>query len=69
MYEAIVKMAFTQKDTAEDDALDTGLGEKTDISQATDNITVGNHAISIIFTVHNVCRQARNDTNMIKKTL
>lgn len=34
------------------------------------NITVGNHIVSIIFTIHNVCRQEvkNTSTNMIKKT-
>lgn len=40
------------------------------IENATKSITVGNHIVSVIFTIHNVCRQEVKNmtTNMIKKT-
>lgn len=44
---------------------------EVDLSEdAMKSITVGNHIVSVIFTIHNVCRQEvkNTTTNMIKKT-
>lgn len=53
-----------------DEKMETDAPDVEKVEEAMKNITVGNHIVSIIFTIHNVCRQEVKSmaTNMIKKT-
>ncbi|KAH9632135.1 hypothetical protein HF086_002642 [Spodoptera exigua] len=69
-YEQLVKVDFSKKPVQDATRMDADDLPQIKLTDPLNNITVGNHIISIIFTMHNVCRQAtkRSDTNMIKKT-
>lgn len=72
MYRTIIDMAFPISEPAKKGESMATDDESVILNNAAlRNITVGNHIMSIIFTVHNICRQRANgkeDTNMIKKT-
>lgn len=69
MHEHLIKTVFSTKPVQDTTRMDIEEFPQMRLSEPLNNITVGNHIISIIFTMHNVCRQAtkRTDTNMIKK--
>lgn len=70
MHEKIIVLAFITQPTQISISMDTDFGPQEMVEEVKRSITVGNHITSIIFTIHNVCRQGtkRADTNMMKKT-
>nr|QMP82250.1 nucleocapsid protein [Lepidopteran orthomyxo-related virus OKIAV178] len=80
MYREIINMAFApSRPTPVSSKIASGGTQRMDVEdpdptnqveEARLNITVGNHIISIIFTIHNINRQKTKgvETNMIKKT-
>lgn len=70
MYEALMKEMFGQKaEGSSTRSMDIDGSNETYLG-ALNCITTGNHVLSIIFTIHNICRQRLKNvsTNMITKT-
>ncbi|CAG4981850.1 unnamed protein product [Colias eurytheme] len=69
MYIEVISIAFKRR-SSESVSMETDQESDEIAIEAAKSITVGNHIVSIIFTVHNVSRQEvkKTITNMIKKT-
>lgn len=69
MHGKILNLAFPKPVPAKD-KMEVDGEVASCIEEARNSITVGNHIVSIIFTIHNVMRQKvkKTETNMIKKT-
>lgn len=70
MYKLLLNAIFGKKPGTSEKAMEIDETDDADLEDARNSITVGNHIVSIIFTIHNISRQRTKSmtTNMITKT-